>query len=379
MFDTKYLDVAEELESRIDKGHWRQKLPPVTTLSRELGVNPRTLAKALRSLSDKGRVNIRPSTGAFIRDTRPVSRTNKVIGVLGMLRDTKKTDELVAIEEQAAESGYYVLNVEHCRKLFRHKPNVLLELPVDGLIFTNSVLTPEIAQSLNRNQVPFVAVNRVSDPPDIHWVDYDHQKAHQQILTHLLDLGHRRMAYVAFRPRLEEHDLRIRQAHREVLEPLGLLDSFTYVADGDMAEYDTRYGEYGQHIYGMEKAAHLMRLNPRPTAVIICGQEAAHGFCTQAKSMALTIPADVSVVAEGNRQHKMETEAFLTMIGGGVGLKAKRAVDILLKVINSPNIPPVQQLIDMDVVIRRSTGPSPDKERGQVNPPSSSLGSSSNR
>ena len=91
--------------------------------------------------------------------------------------------------------------------------------------------------------------------------------------------------------------------------------------------------------------------------MIVFGQKMAHGVCTQLQGMGLRVPDDVSVVAIGNRQEEIERETFLTMAGGPVGPKARRAAEILLDRIGSPSREPAQELLEMDLYFRRSTGP----------------------
>ena len=356
MFETKYLEIADKLEIRIASRAWRHRLPGVATLSKELGVNSRTVSKALRVLSDKGRIEIKPSSGAYIR-SKPRSTKYGAIGAMGLLHTTKTHAELIAIEEQAKKKNYHVLNVEHSREIFQSNPDILLDIPVDGFIFTNSILTNDMVGDLKRKGVPFISINRISDVEGVNWVDFDHEKAYAEMLNHLIKLGHRRIAYVSFHAVIEEHNDRIRHIFQSVLEPKGLFDPMLYVDDGDQNDYYKRYGEHYLTMYGIEKASLLMRMPNRPTAAIIATNGPANGFINQARNMGFDVPGDLSVVAISQNRQQAQREEFLTMISGSVCQKARRATELLMEIIDNPGREPVQEFIELDIIDRGSTGP----------------------
>lgn len=357
MFEAKYLDVAEKLESKIAGRQWKRRLPGVAALSRELGVNSRTVSKALRVLSERGKVEIKPSSGTFIRRDDKRNTSYGAIGVLGLLHTDKRQAELAIIEEQAMANGYHVLSVEHNKEIFEAKPDILLNIPVDGFIFTNSTLTPNMVNGLTRAGLPFVTINRISDLEGVNWVDFDHKTAHLDILNRLFQLGHRRIAFASFHPAMEEHARRMREIYRGFLEPKGLWEPMLFIDDADMYEYYRRYGEHYYSIYGMEKASYLMSMKHPPTAVVLTSHAMAYGFISQARKMGLSVPADVSLAACTQRPQEAQQETFLTMISGSVFENIKRATTILLDLIDTPRDTPVQELTPMNVIVRESVGP----------------------
>ncbi len=354
--EAKYLGLAEELESKIDSRTWKHRLPGVATLSREFGVNTRTVSRALKVLSQKGKIEIRPSSGAYVHPRRQ-GRRYGAIAVLGLLHSNKTTAELVAIEEQAKAKNYHVINVEHSCEIFKSKPDILLDLPVDGFIFTNSIVTNDIANDLKRRGIPFISINRISDVEGINWVDFHHENAHTEMLNHLLSLGHRRIAYVSFQVGRTEHVRRTRELYQNVLLPKGGYDPALHVDDGDTSYYFGRYGDRYAKVYGTEKASMLMRRNSRPTAVICAGRDIARGVMHRAKKLGLSVPGDLSVVATGQNRRKAEQEKFLTMITGSICHKAQRATELLMQLIDSPERAPVQEFIELQIIHRCSTGP----------------------
>ena len=55
------------------------------------------------------------------------------------------------------------------------------------------------AGRLTASELPVVFVNMTIDTPSVSWVDYDQELAGYMAVKHLIELGHRRIAVVAFR------------------------------------------------------------------------------------------------------------------------------------------------------------------------------------
>ncbi|NLW85736.1 MAG: LacI family transcriptional regulator [Planctomycetes bacterium] len=356
MFETKYLDVAQKLEEKIQEGRWTDKLPGVSVLSKELEVNSRTISKALRALSSKGTITIVPSSGTFIRRQAKTNR-HGAIGVLGLLHEKKRAVQLDVVEDCAKQHGYHVLGIDHCNDVFREKPNILLNLPVDGFIFTNSTITPEVIDLLKKARTPFISVNRISDVPGVNWVDFDHESAHTKLLEQLISLGHKRIAYIGFTPSIAEHGRRILHVYRSALEKHGLYDPNLYAFDGKMMDYYRRYGEHYCSIYGMEKAVQLLNSPKPPTAIVAFGEQTASGVYCKLQANGLSAPDDISIVATTQNAQFTREERFFSMLAASAEDMIRRATSILLELIDSPRKEPVQELLDIDMIIQRSVGP----------------------
>ena len=70
MSDTKFSNIAQIIEQRIDKGDYpvNSKLPTHRVLASELDTTPATVAKAYKLLSDKGRLESFVGRGSFVRN-----------------------------------------------------------------------------------------------------------------------------------------------------------------------------------------------------------------------------------------------------------------------------------------------------------------------
>lgn len=370
MHEAKYYEIADKLESQIAKSRWKSRLPGVAALSKEFGVNSRTVCKALRVLSDKGKIDIRPSSGAYIRSS-PLRKKYGTIGVLGTMGAVggpigpKTSARLAVVDEEARKRGYHVLNVDYSRDAFQANPDALLDIPADGFLFTNCFLNVDIVKRLIHARIPFISANRISDVDGVNWIDFDWEKALTKALHHLIELGHSRIASVSFATGLQEHDRRIRETFQAVLEPRGFFDPALLIHDVTQMDYYRRYGEYYRSMYGMEKASYLMQMPSRPTAVICGGTDAANAFIHQAQKLGLSVPHDLSVVAITQEEESLQQEKFLTMISCSIREKLRLAAAQLLEIVETPRIAPFHKLMQMDFIIQQSTGHASHHEQGE--------------
>ncbi len=69
MINRKYIDLAELIESDIDTKKWQKLLPGVHALGKHYNVAPATVSRAVKVLSQKGRVTVQGTKGTFISNT----------------------------------------------------------------------------------------------------------------------------------------------------------------------------------------------------------------------------------------------------------------------------------------------------------------------
>ncbi len=75
-----------------------ERFPSVRTISRELGVNPNTVQKAVGELTNQGVLDVRPGQGCFIGNGTPVTRTEAI-------RSVRPLVESLVIEAHRAGLG----------------------------------------------------------------------------------------------------------------------------------------------------------------------------------------------------------------------------------------------------------------------------------
>lgn len=155
---------------------------------------------------------------------------------------------------------------------------------VDGLIlFAPREHDPRIAYLLQR-RFPFVVFGRNSSQHDIHWIDVDGVYGIRLAVSHLVELGHRRIGYIG--PPSEQSLAEQRWAgFVQGMTAAQLPIDSELVFEGDFTE---RSGQLGTH--------HLLSQPEPPTAIICNNDRMAFGAMREVQSRGMTVGSDVSIV-----------------------------------------------------------------------------------
>src|SRR5207244_1713546 len=158
-------------------------------------------------------------------------------------------------------------------------------------------------------------------------VAVDERSAGELATQHLLDLGHRRIGYVAgpdyYLPTREKGAGRLSALRAAGLEPDGLVvhaGSFTV--------------EEGRHALRT-----LLELEPAPTGVICSSDLMAIGVLQEAAARGLRVPADLSVVGFDGIEATAWTSPPLTTVEQPIEEIAETAVNALRSLIAEPDKP----------------------------------------
>ncbi|MBN1676086.1 MAG: substrate-binding domain-containing protein [Kiritimatiellae bacterium] len=356
MFQTRYIEVSDRIGEDIRTGEWREKLPGVQVLARRYEVAPKTISRALKVLAQKGTVTINGTKGTFITNPGSGRKRHRTLGVVGLLRSRLVPLELQAMESAALSRKYEILTIGHRRELLEQNPALVLNWGVDGLIFTNSTLNTEVVTALRQAGIPFVSVNRVSNVPGVNWVDFDNEKGLEDGLRYLLSLGHRRIAYIAYRFAIEEHEQRIRAVYRRVMQDAGVFDEDLYRARRDYPAHHAEHGRAAYPMYGLEQMTALLALAQPPTAAFLNGDPALPGIREALEKAGIRMPDDFSLIVSSQDQGFIDAETFLTVLSCPVEQRARRAVEILITLLDRPAGQPVQELLRRELIVRESTG-----------------------
>jgi LacI family transcriptional regulator len=142
-----------------------------------------------------------------------------------------------------------------------------------------------------------------------------------EAMEYLLNLGHRRIGFIAGRPELESARQRLK-GYQDCLEKWGIAYDESLVVNGDFAMPPS-----------VLAARQLLLLPERPTAIFAANDQSALGAFVAAKDLGLEIPSDLSVVGfdnitEANYINLTTVDQFLSEMGS-------TATRMLIKIINN--------------------------------------------
>lgn len=344
MIQSIYHDVSRKLEDYIVGRKISGRLPGVGKLSKEFGVNPATVSKAVRLLEDRGMLTINGTRGTFI--TESARKIYKRIGLLDTMERGFSPEEKNSIVRICEKSGYEHVAIEYNNPNSKNGISFISNLPVDGFVFNYKTITPELVISLRQSGKQFVSINQMFDIPGASWVDFDNEAAIEKALNILASNGRKRIALIAFRWGLQGHHEGIKTVYKNYMNKISTFDERLWYAEKAYMDYFNKYGDNAYFELGKEAANYLMKLENPPDAMLVMSAWTASGAYNALLNSGCKIPEDISflVYSSGEEKHFKDAAAY-SIVGYPYIRKVQRAIEILTKLIENPEAGPIQELL----------------------------------
>jgi DNA-binding LacI/PurR family transcriptional regulator len=225
--------------------------------------------------------------------------------------------------------------------------HMLLERRVDGMIFISCEMTDLRADHSHYARLldegaRLVFVNGGVERLDVPAIGVDERAAGHLATTHLLELGHERIGFVAgpghFVPTREKAAGREAALVEAGIDPDGLVATADFNVDG-----------------GRQALRELLSHANRPTGVICSSDLMAIGVLKEARAAGMRVPDDLSVVGFDGIDATAWTQPGLTTIEQPVQDIAETAVNALKSLIEEPERPLPNFLFRPQLRVRAST------------------------
>ncbi len=215
---------------------------------------------------------------------------------------------------------------------------------VDGLLVVRTRVKDARIIYLSELGFPFVAFGRSDLDVEFCHVDENGFGGMNLVGQHLIDLGHRRLAYISAPDNLMFCSDR-RSGLEAALERNGLSVPSEYVMVGDL----TQHGGF----QAMEK---LLELSTHPTAVIACNDLMALGAISAAQKRGLLVGRDIAVTGFDDIPLAEHSHPPLTTVRQPIYDIGRRICDMLIQLIQGEELAERHVLLQPQLVIRESCG-----------------------
>jgi len=326
----------------------------IKDIAKLAGVAPSTVSRAL---SDHPRISqeTKERVRRIARDMEYtpsllarslVKQDTATIGVvITSVSDPFLTNVVTSIEEVAQEQGYSVL-------LSSSYLDTKRELEVvssfhgrrtRGIIVIGSQIDTGYLHMRDRFPLPIVLTNCPIYP---YSVCTDNLTGARQAVEHMVQLGHRRIAYIANR-RSHRSNLDRLTSYQQVLEAQRIPVDEDLIIEGD--------GTLG----GGNAAVQALRSRTRPPTAVFCFNDmTAFGVLSALRQAKTRVPEEMSVVGFDDVEFAAHCYPPLTTVRQQTDLMGQRLMHMLLALIRGQeDVEP--EVLPSELIIRESTGPSP--------------------
>jgi LacI family transcriptional regulator len=322
------------------------------------GVSIMSVSKALRDEPDlspatKARLKALAQQMGYVPDQAARGLREKVSHLFGLIipasTDPVAARLVLALEEHTHALGYDLLIGHSLGKVDREETIIrrMLSRRLDGLFIAPVYRldpTAPIYEHLRRAKLPLVLLGHAAPFCEgFARVETDDIHASAVATRHLLDLGHRRIAFLGGpmnAPWAQERLEGYRRAHRDTGVPLD--DRLIFNAGATVEE-------------GASAALQLIQEQPGATAVQAVNDLVAIGAADILVRQGIRVPQDMSVVGFGNVLVSEFFRVPLTTIRQPKLRLGIAAVELMQHLLKGETVPP--RRLPAELIVRASTGP----------------------
>ncbi|MFF7365169.1 substrate-binding domain-containing protein [Streptomyces sp. NPDC008125] len=285
-------------------------------INRPESVLPETRARVLAAIEELGYV--RSESARQLRAGR-----SRIMALLVLDMGNPFFVDVARGAERAARKaglGVMVCNSDQNPAEEAEYLGLFAEQRVCGVLVTPADASGRNLESFGRHQIPFVLVDRVASGPDSCSVSVDDVRGGALAVGHLVQAGHRSVAYVSGLGDL--HQIRDRRVGAlAALAEAGLPPEALVEIASDRLDVAA----------GRDAGARLLGLVPRPTAVFCANDLLALGVLQALYAAGVRVPGDVAIVGYDDIEFAAAAAVPLTSVRQPAVRMGQLAAELLLE------------------------------------------------
>jgi LacI family transcriptional regulator len=350
-------------------------LPTIADVARHAGTTTTTVSRVLNDsgyVRDTVRVRVLAAVDALRYVPNANARALKTkqshtLGiVIGDLLNPYSAALADAVQRVAMAKGYATFVASAVSDDVESEISVLEAFHrqrVAGLIVA-TLPTPASDRMLTRladHRLPLLLVGRSLAHPRVDTVSANFRRGGLICTQHLIELGHRRIAFIGARLTDAPRVNRLR-GYLEALQQAGIAVREEYVLGHPNGNPSPRYST---HLAGYQAVQQLLQLRPRPTAVFARNDYTAVGALQALREAGLRVPEDLSLAGFDNIPLASVVSPALTTVSQPTEEEGRLAAEFLIARIERPqeDIARRELTLECNLIVRASTAPRPKASR----------------
>lgn len=295
----------------------------------------------VRVMDAIGQLNYRPNNRA--REFR-INRSYEIITILNDIRNPMFADAIKGMEEVAYENKYHLLIGNTSNNKLREQAYLdsLATGKADGAILITPRLDKEKLSKLHKN-VPLVLMNDFTPEDTIPSIGINDFDASYEITEHLIKQGHQHIGYFTGNCKLPIAMERLR-GYKLAMKAANL------TCESDWIIQSEHNIEGGKACFNS-----LLSKGKLPTALICYNDEIAIGVIQEAQKHNIQIPKHLSVAGFDNISTSTIISPALTTINQPTYDIGRKAVHMLISLINKESLEHRRLTLNHELIIRNST------------------------
>ncbi|MFK3817731.1 LacI family DNA-binding transcriptional regulator [Pseudomonas sp. NPDC089407] len=328
----------------------------ITDIAKASGVSKSTVSLVLNNSP-----LVRPATAEKVRATaqqlgyvynRSAANLRQgVTNVIGMvvndLSNSFFVELLVGAERKMLESNYITLlaHTAEDQEVQRQVLASMREQKAAGIIICPTFGTsPELVASLRQWGLPFVTVMRAFEGQETDFVGADNYVGIQLATQHLIDLGHRDIAFIGRNSTYAVSMERLR-GYIECLEKNGITPNSDWMIE-------TAISLAG----GKDGMSRLLDMERRPTGVVCYNDLIATGALSELGNRGLKAGEDIALIGSDGVASSAYCNPPLTTVALEPERLGEVASEMLMKRLKNPDAPAMKYLLRPRLIVRDSCG-----------------------
>ena len=334
-----YQIIIEEISSSIDSGLYKPngKLPSEADLMQTFGTSRITVTRALKELELRGFIYRRKGKGSFAAPRRLTG--SKIISLVLPHKEGffSGGQQYVRFITSACRKNGYLCSVHYSEQSSRKERAILEELrrhDVSGVILypIGSRNIDEISR-LSLDGFPILLLDRSLDELELPVVSSENLEGARHVVSYVLERGHKRVAFVGVLD-AESAALRYRGYCRALtdaglpIEPLLTHTGYPGISADDQAVLTPD---------GADDIIDMMK-KEAVTACFCVNDLCAHRIAEAAKRAGMAVPENLSIVGFDHMSYLSELGLNLTTVAQDYKTIGGKSVDLILYLIDHPEI-----------------------------------------
>lgn len=220
--------------------------------------------------------------------------------------------------------------------------NVCRAGEIDGVILFSTHYDKNTIETLLDEKFPFVVMGREILDERVSYVVPDYYDGTYQATYYLIENGHRRIAFTA-RPELTTANDAHLKGYIDALHDSGLDVDDELIVETQLIPKS-----------GIQPTRDLLALSDRPTAIVAFHDLLAVDIIQEIQAQGLHVPDDIAVVGFDGLRAGFMTMPQITTVAQPLELIGQRVIEIINDKIENSDIPPVQETVPVEMIIRGS-------------------------